>query len=139
MAYKPKTKITEIAVGDFIAGVENPVRRQDAQTLVDMMREVSGHEPRMWGPTIVGFGSYHYRYESGTEGDMCEIGFSPRKPSQVLYLGPFEGRAELLERLGKYKSGNGGCIYVNKLSDVDGNVLREMVERAWLAKRKAGC
>jgi len=139
MAYKPKTKVTEVAVSDFIAAIENPVRRADAEVLVRMMSEVSGHEPKMWGPTIIGFGSYHYRYESGTEGDMCEMGFSPRKPSQVLYLGGFDGRAELLDRLGKYKSGNGGCIYVNKLADVDGNVLREMVQRAWRTKRGADC
>lgn len=131
-----KTKATDADVAAFIAAVEHPVRRADAKVLDAMFREVTGTEPAMWGPTIVGYGSYHYRYESGHQGDMCRVGFSPRKAKHSLYLvncgkdldeEPF---AALRERLGKYGRGK-GCLYVNKLADIDLAVLREMIALSW--------
>ncbi|GAA3667234.1 hypothetical protein GCM10023081_02560 [Arthrobacter ginkgonis] len=126
-----KTLPTDVDPRAFIAAVEHPVRRADAEYLLDLMQEVTGHEPVMWGPSIVGFGAYHYRYETGREGDACAVGFSPRKASLSLYgltYGP-EAPA-LLERLGKHKLG-AGCLYVNKLADVDPEVLRELVAQGY--------
>ena len=126
MAYEAKTKVTEISVADFIAAVENPKRRADAETLCALFEEVSGEPPKMWGPSIIGFGRYHYRYDSGHEGDASLVGFSPRKANLVLYMAAEEPtRADMLARLGKHRSGK-GCIYLNRLSDVDESVLREM-------------
>jgi hypothetical protein len=130
MAYEAKTKVTEVAVEDFLAAVEPPARREDGQALCQIMREVSGLEPKMWGPTIVGFGSYKYRYESGTEGVSLKMGFSPRKPSLVLYLPRTDDRQALLDRLGKYDHGK-SCIYIKKLADVDLGVLKALVTSAW--------
>jgi hypothetical protein len=121
-----KTKPTEIPVADFIAAVENPVRRADAQVVCDLMARVTGKPATMWGPTIVGFGSYSYRYASGREGRICRIGFSPRKPHLVFYIGNYPEQAEMLVRLGKYKR-DGGCIYVPKLADIDMAVLEQLV------------
>ncbi len=126
-----KTLPTAADVQAFIDAVEHPVRRQDAGELLDLMREVSGEEPTLWGPSLIGFGRYHYRYDSGREGDFFRIGFSPRKSRQVLYIMPgFDDEAELLSRLGKHKTGK-SCLYVNKLDDVDLEVLRALCERAW--------
>ena len=123
-----KTKPTEASVEEFIAAVENPVRRSDAQTIVTMFREVTGHEPYMWGPSIIGFGHHHYRHESGREGDTPNMAFSPRKANLVFYgLSSAQESAELLARLGKYKPG-ASCTYVNKLADVDQDVLRQLVD-----------
>ena len=123
-----KTKAGERSVSDFLASVEHPVRRADAATIIAIMEQVSGQPPVMWGPSIIGFGRYHYRYDSGHEGDMCRIGFSPRKANLVFYLAG--DKEEILERLGKHKRGK-GCLYVNKLADVDEAVLREMIADAW--------
>ena len=126
-----KTKPTEVSVDSFIEAVENPTRRGDARTIWAMMKRITGHEPKMWGPSIIGFGSYHYRYESGHEGTACRLGFSPRKAQLVLYvLTETEGEAELLARLGKHKTGK-CCLYVNKLADVDMSVLEALTARAW--------
>jgi hypothetical protein len=125
-----KTKQTEVSVDDFIAGLENPQRREDAKTVRAMFERLSGEPARMWGPTIIGFGSYHYKYESGHEGTMCRMGFSPRKAELVLYvLTGFAGQPELLARLGKHKTGK-VCLYVKKLADVDVAVLEVIAERA---------
>lgn len=121
-----KTKPTEVRVEDFIAAVENPVRRADAQVVCDIMARVSGEPPTMWGPSIIGFGSYSYKYASGREGRICRIGFSPRKPHLVFYIGDYPEQTVMLARLGKYKR-DGGCIYVTKLADVDMAVLEEMI------------
>lgn len=121
-----KTKPTQLSVADFIDAVENPVRRDDAKALCKMLERVTGEPPKMWGPSIIGFGSYHYRYDSGHAGDMCRLGFSPRKAELVLYIltdGPDE--AEKLARLGKHKTGK-SCLYIKKLSDVDMAVLEEL-------------
>ena len=122
-----KTVKTGASVDEFMAGVENKRRREDGLVLLEIMRDVSGLEPEMWGPSIIGFGSYHYRYESGREGDMPLIGFSPRKQSLSLYImSGFDEYEELLGRLGKHRTG-ASCLYINKLADVDVGVLRELV------------
>lgn len=127
-----KTKPTDVNVDDFIAAVEKPVRRGDARTLREMMERVTGEPARMWGPTIIGFGTYHYRYASGHEGDMCRIGFSPRSANLVLYVGGFPEYEELLGRLGKHKRST-ACLYLNKLADIDLDVLEEIVRRTFQA------
>ena len=136
MAYEAMTKPTDISVAEFIAAVENPVRRADAETVLALLEEISGEPATMWGPSIIGFGKYHYRYDSGHEGDAPRIGFSPRKAQTVLYiLGGFEGQDELLARLGKVKT-SVACLYVNKLADVDMAVLREIAVRSLAENRK---
>lgn len=111
----------------FIAAIGDEAQRADAQRLSEMMTRLSGETATMWGPSIVGFGSYHYRYESGREGDMCRIGFSPRKGQTVVYLiEGFETHADRLARLGRHKLGK-SCLYIKRLSDVDLSVLEEMV------------
>jgi hypothetical protein len=132
-----KTKPTEVAVERFIAAVEPPAKSSDGKVLDALFRKVTGEAPRMWGPTIVGYGQYHYTYASGHEGDMCRVGFSPRKAKHSLYISCTCDGAEdprftaLLGRLGKYARGNGGCLYVNKLADIDPAVLEEMVDLCW--------
>lgn len=126
MAYEQKTKPTPTTAAEFIAAVEDPKRRADAEAACALLAEATGEPPVMWGPSIVGFGAYHYRYASGHEGDAPLVGFSPRKANLVFYLsGCDEGRDDLLARLGKHKAGK-GCVYVNRLSDVDTAVLKEM-------------
>jgi hypothetical protein len=122
-----KTKATEVRAADFIEAVPDPVRRDDAKTLAALMTRVTGEPPAMWGPSIIGFGSYHYRYDSGHEGDACRLGFSPRKAELVLYVlnGSTEQEAQLA-RLGKHRTGK-ACLYIKKLADVDMNVLEELV------------
>ena len=130
------TRETDASVNDFLDGVENERRRTDAYQLLEIMRRVTGAKPKMWGPAIIGFGSYHYRYESGREGDMLRVGFSPRKANLALYLiAKGDGFGELLGRLGKHKTG-GSCLYVNRLTDVDLNVLEAMVAQSWKAARE---
>jgi hypothetical protein len=126
-----KTKPTAVTVDAFIDGVETERRRDEARVLVDLMSRVTGQPATMWGPSIIGFGSYDYRYESGHSGTMCKIGFSPRKAAISLYLTcDAASVAEPLSRLGKTKHGK-GCIYVNKLADIDIKVLEEMTAAAW--------
>ena len=133
------TRPTDVDPRDFVAAVEHSTRRADAETLLDLMSDVSGEAPTMWGDAIVGFGTYHYRYASGREGDWMRIGFSPRKSSLSLYgLQGAPGADALLGRLGKHKRG-AGCVYVNKLADVDPNVLRELVEVAWASSENGPC
>jgi hypothetical protein len=127
-----KTKPTQVNVDDFIAAVEKPVRRADATVLRDMMERVTGEPATMWGPTIIGFGTCHYRYASGHEGDMCRVGFSPRSANLVLYVGGFPEYEELLGKLGKHKRSK-ACLYLNKLADVDLGVLEEIARRTFEA------
>lgn len=125
-----KTKPTRVSAAEFIAAVPDATRRADAEAVCAMMERLSGDAPTMWGPSIIGFGSYHYKYESGHEGDACRIGFSPRKAELVLYvLSGGAEEAELLARLGKHKTGK-ACLYVTKLADVDMGVLEALVRRA---------
>jgi len=126
-----KTQATGASVEEFLAAVEHPVRRADGFALLDLMREITGQEAFMWGPTMVGFGSYHYKYQSGREGDAPAVAFSPRKANLVLYGltdGPDADR--LLPELGKHKT-SVACLYVNKLDDVDRDVLAEMIRTGY--------
>jgi hypothetical protein len=124
-----KTKLTETSVDDFLDAVPDETRRADAKAVSAMMAHVTGMPPRMWGPSIVGFGSYRYTYDSGHSGEMCRIGFSPRKAQLVLY-GGFLRAPELLEKLGKHDTGK-GCLYIKKLANVDTAVLEQMAHAAW--------
>ena len=131
MAKANKTVETEASVEDFLGKVEVPQRVADARVLIDLMTRISGEAPKLWGPSIIGFGSVHYRYESGREGDMPAIAFSPRKAELVLYVGAGTPNiAALLPDLGKHKTGK-GCLYVKKLADVDAGVLETVVRTAW--------
>jgi Domain of unknown function (DU1801) len=130
MAAEIKTKSTEVSVADFLEAVPDPQRRADAKTIRALFERLTGEPAKMWGPTIIGFGSYHYKYDSGHEGVMCRMGFSPRKAEQVLYvLTGFAGQEALLARLGKHKTGK-VCLYIKKLPDVDEAVLEEIAARA---------
>jgi hypothetical protein len=130
-----KTKKTEVSVADFIAAVPNETRRADAQAVVKMMQKVTGKKPKMWGPTIVGFDEYHYKYASGHQGNMCMLGFSPRGSALVLYVLCSDDAETYLAKLGKYKRGK-GCLYVNKLADVDLKVLEQLTTASyrWMVK-----
>jgi hypothetical protein len=122
-----KTKPTKVSVSAFVAALTDETRRADAKALIKMMQEATGERPKMWGPSIIGFGSYHYTYESGREGDMPLAGFSPRKAATVVYgMTGFSDSEALRAKLGKHTVG-GGCLYIKKLSDVDQKVLEAMV------------
>ncbi len=122
-----KTRATHASVTDHLAAIADPARRQDCETLARLMTHVTKQPPVMWGTSIVGFGSYHYEYESGREGDSCLIGFSSRKGDISVYLmAGFPGRDELLARLGKHKMAK-ACLYLRHLSDVDLKVLEQLV------------
>src|SRR5882672_1315015 len=116
-----KTKQTKVKPEAFIKRTASPQQQKDCRELIAMMRKITGEPPKMWGPSIVGFGTCHYVYESGREGDICLTGFSPRKPSLVLYIGGALQDKALMSKLGKYKTG-GGCLYLKKLDDVDRSV-----------------
>ncbi len=130
-----KTRQTDVDPAKFIDKVENEQRRKDGHELVALMKKVTGKPAKMWGPSIIGFDQYHYKYASGHEGDMPITGFSPRKQSLVLYLGPGLEDRKLMSKLGKHKAGK-GCLYINKLDDVDRNVLRELVTKSVEEMRK---
>jgi hypothetical protein len=126
MAYEARTKPTEVSVADFIAAVDNPQRRADAVTLCALFEEISGEPPVMWGPSIIGFGRYHYRYDSGHEGEAPRLGFSPRKANMTVYMMPgFNGREDLLARIGKVRT-SVSCLYINRLDKIDMAALREL-------------
>ncbi len=126
---KNKTAETKRSVDDFVASVENEGQRDDSYKLIRLMQEVSGHEPKMWGPSIIGFGRYHYRYASGHEGDAPLIGFSPRKAAISLYIHTgLEDHKELLNGFGKFKMAK-ACIYIKKLSDVDEARLKAIMKK----------
>lgn len=127
---KRKTTQNEADVSAFLDAVENPRRRADAWQLLDLMHAVTGEPPKMWGTSIVGFGKYHYRYASGREGDSLMVGFSPRKQNLAIYIMPgFSDFGELLGSLGKYRTGK-SCLYINKLDDVDLELLEELVRES---------
>lgn len=133
-----KTKPTSASVDDFIAAIENPRRRADALVSLAIYQEVTGLQPVMWGPSIIGFGSIHYVYETGRAGDMPAAAFSPRKANLTFYAGDdFEGAAALYARLGKHKK-SVSCLYVNKLNDVDLDVLREIIARQFAKDSQLG-
>lgn len=133
MPYEPKTKATDADVAAFIAASPKPA---DGQALCELMAKISGLEPRMWGPTIVGFGSHAYDLAGGKQGQTLAIGFAPRKAALVLYLAHAPGWEERLARLGKHSTGK-GCLYVNKLADVDMAVLEDLITVAWAQNQTA--
>ncbi|MBL1240468.1 MAG: DUF1801 domain-containing protein [OCS116 cluster bacterium] len=123
-----KTSENDADVDEFIASVEKDVKRADTQKIMHMMQDISGYVPKMFGTSIIGFGSYHYVYDSGREGDSMKIGFAPRKANIVLYIMPgFEAYQDKLAKLGKHKTGK-SCLYINKLADIDEGVLREIIK-----------
>jgi hypothetical protein len=131
-----KTVATKVSVATFIAGVSDATRRAEAQTISRMMQDVTGFKPAMWGPTIIGFGHYHYRYDSGHEGDMPMVAFSPRKPELVLYLASgYPAFDAIRQRLGKHKMSK-ACIYVKRLADIDVDALRELIAMSYDEMRK---
>lgn len=122
-----KTQPTANSIAEFISSIEDERRRDECRQLIDLMRRESGEEPVVWGPAIIGFGQYHYRYESGREGDFMRVGFSPRKQNLSIYIIPgFEPYQRLLQRLGKHKLGK-SCLYIKRLEDVDLSVLTELI------------
>jgi hypothetical protein len=130
-----KTKPTELSVSTLIDALPDATRRADAKAIVKLMQSASGEKPKMWGPSIIGFGICHYKYESGREGDMPLIAFSPRKAATVLYsLTSFADAEALLAKLGKHTTGK-GCLYIKKLEDVDRKVLQAMMVKSLAAKR----
>jgi hypothetical protein len=128
--YELKTKENDRSVVEFIENVENPTKREDAYKLLDIFTETTGYQAKMWGPSIIGFGSYHYKYPTGHEGDAPLVGFSPRKAKISLYFAPGDNkREELLEIFGKHTTGK-ACVYINKLADVDVAVLKRLIEQS---------
>ncbi|ALS79273.1 DUF1801 domain-containing protein [Planococcus kocurii] len=128
--YEQKTKETDADVIEFIESVDHPKKRQDAYKLLELFEKASGHSAKMWGPSIIGFGSYHYVYKTGHEGDAPLVGFSPRKAKISLYFATGdENRGPLLEKFGKHTSGK-ACIYINKTEDIDLDVLQQLIQQS---------
>jgi Domain of unknown function (DU1801) len=126
-----KTQRNDDSVDNFIAGIEDDRKREDSKTLLGMMERVTGEEPRMWGPSIIGFGDQRYKYESGREGDWFKIGFSPRKQNLTLYVTDYITENDpLFAKLGKYTTGK-ACIYIKRLADVDIGILAKLVKRSY--------
>lgn len=130
MTYELKTKENDRSVIEFIEGVDHPKKREDAYKLLDLFTETSGFEAKMWGPSIIGFGSYHYKYPTGHEGDAPLVGFSPRKAKISLYFATGDTeREQLLEKFGKHTSGK-ACVYINKIDDIDVNILKDLIRQS---------
>ncbi|HEY4551569.1 MAG TPA: DUF1801 domain-containing protein [Bacillaceae bacterium] len=128
--YELKTKETENSVMEFIEQVDSPKKREDAYRLLDIFTETTGYTAKMWGPSIIGFGSYHYKYASGHEGDAPLVGFSPRKAKISLYFAPGDTeREQLLSKFGKHTTGK-ACVYINKVADIDVDVLKELISQS---------
>lgn len=128
--YELKTKETDNSVIEFIESVDNFKKREDAYKLLDIFAETTGYPAKMWGPSIIGFGSYHYKYASGHEGDAALVGFSPRKAKISLYFALGEKkREELLGKFGKHTSGK-ACVYINKVADIDIEILKELINES---------
>ncbi|PKG23865.1 DUF1801 domain-containing protein [Niallia nealsonii] len=128
--YELKTKETENSVIEFIESVENQKKRADAYQLLNLFTDTTGYQGKMWGPSMIGFGSYHYTYKTGHEGDAFLVGFSPRKSKISLYFAENDPKKEeLLSRLGKHTTGK-ACVYINKLADIDTTVLKELIEHS---------
>lgn len=125
-----KTHENNASIREFLKTVSNETRRKDAIVVTKLMETVSGKKPKMWGTSIVGCGKHFYTYANGQEGEICKIGFSPRAQSLVFYLAKFDGKAGLLKKLGKHRV-KGGCLYINKLDDIDLDVLGKIVEKAY--------
>lgn len=131
-----KTQPTQLKVSDFISGIEDKIKRDDCRELMKLMSKITGNRAKMWGAAIVGYGKYHYKYESGREGDFFLTGFSPRKQALSIYIvSGFSINPELMEKLGKYKTGK-SCLYVKKLDDLDRSVLKQLVKESVAYMRK---
>lgn len=128
-----RTHENDASVDAFIDKVKNATRREDARVIVKMMAAVSRKQPKMWGPSIIGFGTHQYTLANGKSAEICKIGFSPRVQSLVFYLANFDGKSKLLARLGKHRHGV-GCLYVNRLTDIDLTVLRSIIEKSYRPK-----
>lgn len=135
MAHKNKTVPNKVSPAEFLNAVENERRREDGKEVLKLMQTVTGSKPVMWGPSIIGFGRHAYRTEGGHEGEIMDVGFSPRKANLVLYIGSALNDTKLMSKLGKHKRGK-GCLYINKLDDVDRDVLRKLVEQSASAGKK---
>jgi Domain of unknown function (DU1801) len=132
MAGENKTQATSVEVEAYLATIEPETRRSEGLIIAQVMQDISGHPPRMWGPSMIGFGTYHYRYDSGREGDMFRIGFAPRKPNLVLYgVADSEGFDDDLAALGGKATTGKSCLYIKRLSDVDMNVLERIIQKGW--------
>ncbi|TYS69187.1 DUF1801 domain-containing protein [Sutcliffiella horikoshii] len=132
MGYELKTKETDNSVIEFIETVESPKKREDAYKLLEIFTETTGYEAKMWGPSIIGFGSYHYKYPTGHEGDAMLVGFSPRKAKISLYFATGDSkREELLKSFGKHTTGK-ACVYINKVADIDVEVLKALIKQSML-------
>jgi hypothetical protein len=128
--YELKTKETDRSVIEFIENVDSPKKREDAYKLLDIFTETSGYEAKMWGPSIIGFGKYHYKYDSGHEGNAPLVGFSPRKAKISLYFATGDTkREELLKDFGKHTTGK-ACVYINKMADIDEDVLKALITQS---------
>ena len=128
---KLKTAVNKASVSAFLNAVENDQKRKDAKSILKMMKDITGAKAKMWGPSIIGFGMYTYKYDSGREGDMLKVGFSPRKNALTFYvLAGFARRDELMSKLGKYTTGK-SCLYIKKLEDVDVEILKELIKESW--------
>jgi hypothetical protein len=133
---EPKTKLNDASVEDFIDNVADETRRDDCRKVIKLMQKATGEKPKMWGASIIGFGTYTYKYASGTTGDWPLVGLSPRKTNLTLYImDGFAHYDELMAKLGKHKTGK-SCLYLNKLADVDLKVLRELIEQSVAHVRK---
>lgn len=134
---KNKTVATTLSVTDFIASVDDEKKRNDSQVLLEVMARLSGQQPKMWGTSIIGFGNYHYKYDSGREGDYFHVGFSPRKANLTIYImSGFDQHATIMANLGKFKTGS-SCLYVKRLSDIDLASLKELIaaNMAYMAEK----
>ena len=129
-----KTQENTASVKDFIANIKNETRRKDSQVVLKMLQSITEEKPKMWGSSIVGFGKHHYKLANGKDAEICKVGFSPIAQALVFYLSNFEERAILLEQLGKHKLSGGGCLYINKLADVDISILETLIEKAYHRK-----
>ena len=131
-----KTKQNENSVDDFISNIEDPEKKRASRQILEILKNISKKKPKMWGDSIIGFGNYHYKYATGREGDWMRIAFSPRKQNLTLYImDGFDEYCELLEKLGKYKTGK-SCLYIKKLQDIDINILKELVKKSLLNMEK---
>ncbi|MEA0562206.1 MULTISPECIES: DUF1801 domain-containing protein [Lysinibacillus] len=134
--YELKTKETDASVIEFIESVDHPKKREDAFRLLDIFTEVTGYDAKMWGPSIIGFGHYHYKYQTGHEGDAPLVGYSPRKAKISLYFAPGDSeREQLLQQFGKHTTGK-ACVYINKLADVDEAILKALIQQSIAFLRK---
>lgn len=125
--YELKTKLNDASVERFLKSVKDETKREDCYKIISLMQKITKADPKMWGSSIIGFGSYHYKYASGHEGDMCLTGLSPRKQNITVYLAAgFEMKNELLKKLGKHKTGK-ACLYINRLDDVDMKILKKLI------------